>query len=465
MYKKLKLHFVGIGGVGMSGIAEVLLNLGYPVSGSDLKSSTVTVRLKKKGAKIHYGHASTNVGDADVVVVSSAVKKTNPEVIEATSREIPIIQRAEMLAELMRFSRYGIAIAGSHGKTTTTSLIAHLLHEGGYDPTLIIGGRVNNFRSNARLGKGEFMVAEADESDGSFLKLSPTLSVITNIDREHMDYYETFERLTQAYVDFADKVPFYGANVCCIDHPVVKKLLPQIKKRVITYGFSEEAYYSAKDVVAEGPVTSYDLYIAGEKRQRIHLNLAGSHNVLNSMAALAVGIEVGVNQKKMFKALETFKGIHRRMEVLLKNNAVTVIDDYGHHPEEIKATIDAVRNAYTGRLVVFFQPHRYTRTRDLFAEFVRSFDRSNVLMLTDIYAASETALPDVSSQALAAAITEHGHPDCHYIAKDKSVVENALKFVKPGDVLLTLGAGDITHLGRECAKKLKNFTPSLELIA
>lgn len=456
MYKKQKIHFVGIGGVGMSGIAEVMLNLGYPVSGSDLKASNVTRRLKKKGARIFYGHGRKNVEDADVVVVSSAINKNNPEILAAQTKKIPIIQRAEMLAELMRFSKYGIAVAGTHGKTTTTSLVASVLYEGGYDPTMIIGGKVNSIRANARLGKGDFMVAEADESDGSFLKLSPSIAVITGIDREHMDYYQNFSEVIKTYLTFANKVPFYGAVICCVDHPTVKRLIPKIDKRVITYGFSEEAELNARNLVSKGIQMSYDLFIEGEKRERIILNLAGNHNVLNSLVAIAIALEVGIPLKKVQKALKNFKGIQRRCDVLLNNRSITIIDDYGHHPEEIKVTISAVRQAFNGRLITLFQPHRYTRTHDLFSEFMESFDETNVLLMTDIYSAGETPINGVNAKKLAQAIEENRKRDVFYIPKNKKIVDEVLKFIQPGDVLLSLGAGDVTHIGRECAKRLKS---------
>lgn len=439
----------------MSGIAEVMLNLGYPVSGSDLKVSNITRRLKKKGAGIFHGHGRKNVEGADIVVMSSAINKNNPEILAAQTKKIPIIQRAEMLAELMRFSKYGIAVAGTHGKTTTTSLVASVLYEGGYDPTMIIGGKVNSIRANARLGRGDFMVAEADESDGSFLKLSPSIAVITSIDREHMDYYQNFSEVVKAYLNFANKVPFYGAVICCLDHPTVKRLIPKIDKRVITYGFSEGAELSAGNLVNEGIQTSYDLFIEGKKKERIVLSLAGNHNVLNSLAAIAVALEIGIPLKKVQKALKNFKGIQRRCDVLLSNRLVTVIDDYGHHPEEIKVTISAVREAFNGRLVILFQPHRYTRTHDLFSEFVESFDEASVLLMTDIYSAGEPPINGVNAKKLARAIEENRKRDVFYIPKSEKIVDEVLKFIRPGDVFLSLGAGDVTHIGRECAKRLK----------
>ncbi len=449
---------MGIGGVGMSGIAEVLLNLGYPVSGSDLKHSNITRRLKEKGAIIRYGHRRQNIGWAGVVVVSSAIKSNNPEVVEAKKRKIPLIQRAEMLAELMRFSKYGVAVSGTHGKTTTTSLVASVLYTAGLDPTMIIGGRVNSFRSNARLGRGEFMVAEADESDGSFLKLSPAIEVITNIDREHMDFYGTFEEVQKTYLEFTKKIPFYGAAICCVDHPVVRKLIPQIKKRVVTYGLSEGAQFSAHKIKAVAGKMTYQLYVRGESRGKITLNLVGRHNVQNSLAALAVADELNIPIKKAASALRAFKGIHRRCEVLFRNKNITVIDDYGHHPEEIKATLAALKESYPGhRLVCLFQPHRYTRTQDLFSELAGSFDKSDFLMLTDIYAAGETPIKGIHSKRLMSTIKRKYHKPSLYLPKNEGLVDEVLKNLKSGDILVTLGAGDVTKIGRECARKLKKL--------
>lgn len=457
MYRKIKIHFVGIGGVGMSGIAEVLNNLKYPVTGSDLKSTAVTRRLKKKGMVIYYGHKRENIKDVEVVVMSSAIKPNNPEIVEAKRRQIPIIQRAEMLAELMRFSKFGVAVAGSHGKTTTTSLIASILYKGGSDPTMIIGGRVNSFRSNARLGSGEFMVAEADESDGSFLKLSPTLVVVTSIDREHMDYYQTFDNLKDAYLKFCSKVPFYGAVVGCIDHPEVHKILKGLDKRVISYGLSEEAQFRAMELSFENGGSHFNLLINGEAKGRVTVNLLGAHNVVNALAALAIGTELGLSLPRMVKTLAGFQGIHRRLEVLLKTPIVTVLDDYGHHPEEIRVTLAAIRNSLAGRLVVFFQPHRYSRTQDLFKEFTQCFKGADVLLITDIYPAGEAPIPGVTAEKLIRELKDQ--PEVHYLPRKKNIVDEVVARIRPGDILLSLGAGDITKLGRDCARKLKGNAP------
>ncbi|OGQ06812.1 MAG: UDP-N-acetylmuramate--L-alanine ligase [Deltaproteobacteria bacterium RIFCSPLOWO2_12_FULL_40_28] len=456
MYKKQKIHFVGIGGVGMSGIAEVLLNLGYPVSGSDLKQSKYTQRLKKLGARIYIGHRRSNLKEVSVVVMSTAVKSDNPELLEAHARQVPVIRRAQMLAQLMRFSKYGIAVAGTHGKTTTTSLIASMLYHGGLDPTVIIGGKVNSFRSNARLGRGEFMVAESDESDGSFLILDPAIAIITNIDREHMDYYKNFEGVKKAYLEFAKKVPFYGVVICCVDHPVVSELISQLDERLITYGTVAKADLMAKNITFHGALTTYDLYTHGVFETEVTLNLTGEHNVANSLAAIAIAKEVGITQKKWLDALKSFQGIERRCQVLLQNSDITVIDDYGHHPQEIKATIAAIRGSYAGRLVVFFQPHRYTRTKDLFSQFKSSFDGANVLVLTDIYAASEKPIPGVNAKKLVKAIHQD-KKNVYYFPKNKKISDEVIKLLRKGDILLTLGAGDITKYGKECAQKLKKM--------
>lgn len=458
MYKKHRIHFVGIGGVGMSGIAEVLLNLGYPVSGSDLKRSNVTRRLKDKGAFICYGHRRPNIGWAEVVVVSSAIRKDNPELLEAKKRKIKIIQRAEMLAELMRFSKYGVAVSGTHGKTTTTSLVASILYAGGLDPTMIIGGRVNSFRSNARLGRGDFMVAEADESDGSFLKLSPAIEVITNIDREHMDYYKNFEEVKNTYLEFTKKIPFYGAAICCIDHPVVRSLIPKIEKRVVTYGLSDGAQFIAKQIKAKEGKMTYQLSVRGESRGKITLNLMGRHNVQNSLAALAVADELEIPLTKAAQALRSFKGIHRRCEILFRNKNITVIDDYGHHPEEIKATLKAISESYPKqRLVCLFQPHRYTRTQDLFGELAGAFDKCDFLMMTDIYSAGETPIKGIHSQKLVSAIKRKRRTLTVYLHRSEKLIDDVLSLLRPKDILVMLGAGDVTQIGRECARRLKRM--------
>ncbi|MCC6274099.1 MAG: UDP-N-acetylmuramate--L-alanine ligase [Deltaproteobacteria bacterium] len=445
------LHFVGIGGIGMSGIAEVLLNLGYRISGSDQKRSPITARLKKKGARIHYGHKASHIEGAQVVVISSAVWPSNPEVAAAKKAGIPVIPRAEMLAELMRL-KYGIAVAGSHGKTTTTSLVGQVLSGAGMDPTMVIGGRLNSLRSNAKLGKGEFLVAEADESDGSFLKLNPTIAVITNIDPEHLDHYKDFEALKETFVAFANKVPFYGSIVACADHPVVRELLPRFQRKVVTYGLESPADYGAEKMSQDGLRQRFTVLYRKEKLGEVVLQSPGRHSVANALAAIAAGRELDISFRKIAAALKAFRGVERRFQVLC-DNGVTVIDDYGHHPVEIRATLGALRAAFPGRrLVTLFQPHRFTRTRDLFHDFTQAFRDADKVYLTEIYAAGEDPIVGVTSRALYDAMDQAKtvyHPDKATLAATAAAAS------QPGDVLLTLGAGDITRIGHDLAKLLK----------
>lgn len=457
VYKKLRIHFIGIGGIGMSGIAEVLLNQGYPVSGSDLKTSSIIRRLKKRGAKIHIGHKEKHIRDIDVVVTSSAVAKNNPEVIEAHRQKLTVIPRAEMLAQIMRLTKYGIAVAGTHGKTTTTSLLGTLLHQAGLDPTLVIGGRVNSLRTNARLGKGEYMVAEADESDGSFLHLLPTIAIVTNMDAEHMDHYGNFDAYRDAFRRFCELVPFYGVAILCGEHPETVALAGQVEKRVLLYGFSPTHDFNARHIRFEGALSHFDVYQKDSLLGPIALNLAGEHNVLNSLSAIAVASELGIPFGKIQKAFRMFSGVGRRMEILLKTPSLIVLDDYGHHPEEIRATLSAVRKAYAGRLVVLFQPHRYTRTRDLFEEFTKCFDLSDRLFVTDIYPAGESAIKGISGKSLAEALHTLMGERVIYHPKDKSLIETICHEMQNGDVFLSLGAGDVTKIGRDVAKKMKSF--------
>lgn len=439
----------------MSGIAEVLINLGYPVSGSDIKKSTITTRLKRLGAAIHYGHTAKNILGSDVVVISSAVKSSNAEVVAAHKAHIPVVQRAEMLAEIMRLARYGIAVAGTHGKTTTTSLVAGIFHTGGLDPTVVIGGKVNSLKSNAKLGKGQFMVAEADESDGSFLKLYPAIAVVTNMDREHMDHYGSFDKYREAFREFCNRLPFYGVAVLCAEHPETQALSTLILRRTLLYGFSKNHDWNAQNISYSGPVSQYDLYRKAKYVERITLNIPGSHNVLNSLAAIAVADEVGVSFAKIKKALKTYKGVGRRMEITYQGGGVTAVDDYGHHPVEIQATLSAMRKAFTGRLVVLFQPHRFSRTQDLFTDFANSFGFADRLFITDIYSAGEAPIPGINSRKLVDAIRKHGGDRASYLPKNDRLVENLIHEIKPDDVFLSLGAGDVTKLGRDIAKGLK----------
>ena len=459
--KTRRVHFVGIGGIGMSGIAELLANLGYRVSGSDARTSDATRRLEGFGVEIREGHAAANVEGADVVVVSSAIQGSNPEVAQARKRGIPVIPRAEMLAELMRL-RFGIAIAGAHGKTTTTAMVALVLERGGLDPTAVIGGRFSAFGSNARLGKGEHIVVEADESDRSFLMLSPQIAVITNLDREHMENYGSFEAIEQAFADFANKTPFYGAVIACADDPLLAPVLPRIMRRVITYGFVTES----ADVRGSDPVLSgfggrcrvrYALHGATGARGEgdIELGVPGYHNLMNALAAVAVGIELGVPFAQIASALADFKGAERRFQVLGEAGGITVIDDYGHHPTEIAAVIDAARASNPGRIVVAFQPHRYSRTRDLMGEFGPALAKADQIVLTEIYGASETPIDGVSGDALRTEVERHAPGRVHLEPTLADVERRLAELAEPGDLVITLGAGSIYQSGPRLLEHLR----------
>jgi UDP-N-acetylmuramate--alanine ligase len=442
------VHFVGIGGIGMSGIAEVLLNLGYQVSGSDLKESDITRRLASLGATIHAGHRAENVKDVDAVVISSAVKKDNPEVEAARQKWIPVIPRAEMLAELMRL-KYAVAVAGSHGKTTTTSMIATVLAAAGLDPTAVVGGKVNVLDSNAKLGKSELMVVEADESDGSFLKLHPSIAVVTNIDPEHMDHYGTLEKLQNAFVEFCNRVPFYGLNVLCLDHPNVQALLPRIEKRFVTYGSAHTADYRVEGIRLEGYLTRFRAFQHDQELGEFTVKMVGAHNALNALAVIAVAEEMHVPLDTVRRALSEFGGVQRRFTIKGEARGVTVVDDYGHHPTEVMATLAGARRAFHRRLVVAFQPHRYTRTRDLLKEFSTAFNDADVLFLTGIYAASEDPIPGITGQALVDSIVAHGHRDVTFVERRADLARAMAPRLREGDLVVTLGAGDITQVGPE----------------
>ena len=452
--KKYHIHFVGIGGIGMSGIAELLLNLGYTVSGSDLKSSEITERLKRFGGLILKGHAEDHVGDADVVVISSAVDEDNPEVLAARQASIPVIPRAEMLAELMRL-KYSIAVAGAHGKTTTTSIVSAVLDRGGLDPTVVIGGKLKSIGTNARLGEGEFIVAEADESDGSFLKMSPTIAVVTNIDREHLDHYPDLDAIKSAFLEFIDRIPFYGLAVLCLDNESVQGLIPEIKKRYATYGMSTQADIQARNVTFEGLRSRFTLHHKGETLGDIRLNLPGIHNVYNAMASVAVGFELGIPFETVKAALETVEGVQRRLEIKGDVKGITIVDDYGHHPTEIKTTLQAAKEAWPDRrMVVVFQPHRYSRTRALFDEFTRSFYQSDVLLVLPIYSAGEKVIEGVDSSSMCDGIRQHGHKEVICKETIASAVAGLKDILVPEDVLLTLGAGDVWKVGEEILRDL-----------
>jgi len=451
--RRPRIHFVGIGGIGMSGIAELLLNLGYEVSGSDLRASDTTRRLASLGGRIELGHDAAHVGSADVVVVSSAVRRDNPEVVEARHRKIPVIPRAEMLAELMRLKQ-GVAIAGSHGKTTTTSLAAHLMAHAGLDPTAVVGGKVNAFGSNAKLGKGDWIVVEADESDGSFLHYAPTLVVVTNIDPEHLDHWKTEDALKQGFADFVNKVPFYGAAVLCIDHPGVQSILPRVDKRFVTYGEAPQADYRATRIDVRGHRVAFDAARRGEPLGRFEVHMVGRHNALNALAVVALADEMGVPAGAAREALASFQGVQRRFTIRGEARGVTVVDDYGHHPAEVRATLRGAREAFGRRVVCLFQPHRYTRTRDLFDDFTTAFNDADVLLLTDVYAASEDPIPGISGGTLAEAVQACGHRDVSFVPR-QGLAAAARERLREGDIVLTLGAGDITHVGPELLALLR----------
>jgi UDP-N-acetylmuramate--alanine ligase len=457
--KAQRVHFIGIGGIGMSGIAEILLNLHYPVSGSDLKRSPVTERLVSLGATVFEGHAAGNVVGAGVVVVSSAVNERNPEVMEARARKIPVILRAEMLAELMRL-KYGIAIAGMHGKTTTTSMVASVLTAGGLDPTVVVGGRVDTMGSNARLGQSQYLVAEADESDRSFLRLSPILAVVTNLDREHMDCYRDMADVEGAFVEFMDKVPFYGACVACADDPLLAEILPRVRRRVFTYGASAKADFVVRMLPASTRaepgkcLSRFEVAAGGEVYGPLELHVPGMHNVLNATAAVAIAAQLEIKPDAIAVGLQAFHGVDRRFQIKGSAHGVTVVDDYGHHPTEIRATLRAARDCGFHAVHVIFQPHRYTRTHDLMDEFVHAFDDAASVQVLDIYAASEDPIPGVTAEALVKAI--HHRNGIEYAASSDEAISRTLALAQEGDVILTLGAGSVSHLAPIVAERLQS---------
>jgi len=465
MFAKIqKIHFVGIGGIGMSGIAEVLLNLGYKVSGSDLKSSGITQRLASLGAEIFEGHRAENVAKAEVVVTSSAISAENPEVKQALAMHVPVIPRAEMLAELMRL-KYGIAIAGMHGKTTTTSMVAAVLAGGGLDPTVVVGGRVDALGSNARLGKSQYLVAEADESDRSFLKLSPILSVVTNIDREHMDCYRNMRDVKQAFLDFMDHVPFYGIVVACNDDANLRRLLPKIQRRTVTYGTRRGSDFHIRTVeaaaIAEGnqPISRFRVTYNNQDLGEFRLHVPGAHNVLNATAAIAVGIGLDIPADQIRTALENFRGVDRRFQLRGKAAGVSVIDDYGHHPTEIRATLAAAKQCGFRKIHVIFQPHRFTRTRDLMDEFATAFGNADNLTVVDIYPASEKPIEGITAEALVTNMKNVGGRDAKYAVSFAQAAENVVEDARDGDMILTLGAGSVSQLGPMILEKLGARNP------
>ena len=454
------IHFVGIGGIGMSGIAEVLLNLGYEVTGSDLKASETTKRLGEMGITVYIGHNAENIDDAHVLVVSSAVSGDNPEVIEARGRSIPVIPRAEMLAELARL-KYGVLVAGAHGKTTTTSLVSTILAHGGLDPTVVIGGRLKATGSNARLGQGDFLVAEADESDGSFLKLSPTIAVVTNIDREHMEFFGTMASLKEAFLSFMNKVPFYGTSIVCNENEHLRELLPSVHRRYVTYGLTCESQLYAENIQKGFMSVSFETVYRGRNLGVFNLPAPGTHNVLNSLAAIGVALVLKIDVSVIKEALKGFSGIQRRLEFKGEAGGIKRFDDYGHHPSEIKATLKAIReglqisNKKTDRLIVLFQPHRYTRTRDLIDDFSVSFHDADILVVLDIYPAGEPPIEGVNSENLIEMVRNAGYKNVFYKKDQEDAVAHIIRNLREGDILLTLGAGNVWKRGEEILRKLK----------
>ena len=450
--KAQRVHFIGIGGIGMSGIAEILLNMGYAVSGSDLRRSSITERLATLGATVFEGHAAANVVGSGVIVTSSAVNERNPEVMEARARKIPVIQRAEMLAELMRL-KYGIAIAGMHGKTTTTSMIATVLAAGNLDPTVVVGGRVDALGSNARLGKSQYLVAEADESDRSFLKLSPILAVVTNLDREHMDCYRDMADVEDAFVEFMDRVPFYGSCIACIDNEQLAGILPRVRRRVFTYGTTSKADFVMRMLPScEEARSRFEIVADGQVLGPFALHVPGCHNVLNETAAVAIAMQLEVKPEAIAQGLQSFRGVDRRFQIKGCERGITVVDDYGHHPTEILATLHAARECNYRQMHVIFQPHRYTRTRDLMQEFLTAFEDANTVEMLDIYAASEEPIAGVTAEALVKAMHQAG---VEYAASPEEAIDRVVARASEGDVILTLGAGNVSQLGPVVLERLK----------
>ncbi|VAX26162.1 UDP-N-acetylmuramate--L-alanine ligase [hydrothermal vent metagenome] len=448
MFRKVQhIHFTGIGGAGMSGIAEILLNMKYYVSGSDNAASERTAFLESLGGKIYRGHDARFIKGADVLVYSSAISDDNVEIIAAKEKKIPVIARAEMLAELMRL-KYGIAVAGAHGKTTTTTMIATLLSEGQLDPTAVIGGKVNSFDGHAKKGEGDFLVAEADESDGSFLKLSPSIAIVTNLDNEHLDYYQTFENLCATFLDFMNKVPFYGLVIFCADDPILQKMTPQIERRALSYGTSENAELRAKNIVYHPGKSSFEVYFQGEPLGHFELPTPGQHNVLNALAAIAVGIELDLPATVIRDGIAAYSGVQRRFQVQGEREGVLVVDDYAHHPTEILAAIDAAKTGWHVPLLVVFQPHRYTRTRDCFETLATAFEGVDQLILTDIYAAGEAPISGITGETFYKKVCEHRKGQTHFLKNFEDIVQKIKKIAQPDMMLLTLGAGNIWEVGK-----------------
>ncbi len=451
--KSKKMHFIGIGGIGMSGIAEILINMGFEVSGSDLHESDQTRRLQSLGARVFIGHLPSNILDYNVVVTSTAISRSNPELIEAKKRGIPVIHRSEMLAELVRL-KHGIGVAGTHGKTTTSSMLAHLLCHGGYNPTAIIGGKVHNFDSNACIGEGEYLVFEADESDGSFLKLLPTIGIVTNIDADHLDHYKYFNNIKSAFLEYINNIPFYGYSVLCIDDPTVRELLPEVERPHMTYGFSPDADVRAAETRLEDGMMKFKCFIKDNLFGEIELASLGRHNVQNSLSVIAVAHELGMSSVQVREGLASFRGVGRRFERIGEENGILVMDDYGHHPTEIRAALDALKEIGR-RLIVVFQPHRYTRTQLLWDEFAQAFSKADELILAGIYPAGEQPIEGVSSELIAEAIMKHEKRSVDVVERFEDIAEAVLAKAAPGDLIVTLGAGDIYKAGRMIIEKLR----------
>lgn len=455
MYGRIKkIHFVGIGGIGMSGIAELLLNQGYRVSGSDLKESDTTRRLVELGGEVHIGHQAENITEVDVVVTSTAVKSDNPEVVEAQRQHVAVIPRAEMLAELMRM-KFGIAIAGTHGKTTTTSMMSVVLHHAGVDPTAVIGGKLDAFGSNAKLGRGKFLVAEADESDGSFMHLSPTIAVVTNIDEDHLDYYSGLAQIKQIFLDFINKVPFYGRAILCLEDKNIQDILPEVKKRFTSYGFSSQADFYADEIKQRQGRTSFRAYYRGAELGRISFKLPGRHNVLNALAVIAVAHELEIPFQTVIGGFRNFGGLQRRFQVCDEIGGIMLVDDYGHHPVEIRATLGAAKSGWNRRVIAVFQPHRYSRTAALFEDFKKAFYQADLLVVTDVYAAGEDPIAGASAEALAQGVLEHGHKTVTYRSSLEEVADYVTEIAEPGDMVITLGAGNVNQVCQFVADRLR----------
>jgi UDP-N-acetylmuramate--alanine ligase len=457
--KAKRIHFVGIGGIGMSGIAELLLNLGYEVSGSDLQDSPITERLANLGGKIFHGHKKEYVGNTDVVVYSSAVASDNPEVLEAMDRYIPVIPRAEMLAELMRL-KYGVGVAGAHGKTTTTSMIASILTSGNLDPTVVIGGRLDIWGgSNAKLGQGDILVAESDESDGSFIALSPTIAVVTNMDHEHVDHYGDMEALRKTFIEFINKIPFYGLAVICLDNREIQGIIPHLRKRYVTYGMNPQADLRARDIEKRESESRFEVIYQNQSLGTVVVGMPGVHNVHNALAAIAVALELDIPMGAIQEGLKTLGGLARRFQQKGEERGVMLVDDYGHHPTEISATLETAKDCWPERrLVVVFQPHRYSRTRALYDRFTMSFNQADVLILAPIYSAGELPISGVDADWLCRGIKEHGHREVTVCGSKNEILQTLLGLTKPGDLVLTLGAGDIYRVGEELLKRLEKTT-------